>query len=463
METRGRRPSWRASLRTRLVVWFAAVLAVTLLVFAVFLHVIVRRTLWRELDLRLHAQVDNSRARLAPLWTIDGLTEPTFIDPFDDDGRWLEVWSPEGILLFRSPAAEARPVGLGMPSRPMVVSFTAPGLGHARALDATTDIIGLPVVMRVIESEERVRTELRDLVWWTAAGLGLCLGVAAWGGYRLARRALQPMERLVEQAASVTAERLVHQFEVAHTDDEVGVLATAFNDTMRRLNVSFEQARRFSADASHELRTPVTAIRTVGQVVLQAGADADVARYREAVGSIVEEAERLTSLLDTLLLLSRADAGRVEMRRAAVALDVLVRDVVTECEVLAEEKGQALTVDTVPASVDGDAGLLRLAITNLVDNAIRFTPSGGRIAVRVSTPAGAVRIDVQDTGPGIPAEHLPRLFDRFYRVDAGRARRVGGTGLGLSIVQWAIALHDGRVSVDSTPGVGSTFRIDVPM
>ncbi len=457
-----RRPSWRSSLRTRLVVWFASVLAITLLAFATFLHVVVRRTLWREFDIRLQSEVDNSRAHLAPFWTIDGLIEPTFIDPFDYDGRWLEVWSPEGDLLFRSPAAEEMPLGVGVPSRPALTSFVLSGRGHVRVLDERTDIIGLPVVMRVVLSEARVRADLRALTWWTIAGFGLCLAVAAWGGHRLARRALRPMERLVEQAASITADRLVHGLEVERADDEVGVLATAFNDTMSRLGVSFEQARRFSADASHELRTPVTAIRTVGQVALQAGPNAGVAQYRDAIGSMVEETERLTSLLDTLLLLSRADAGQIEMSRAPVALDALVQDVVAQCEVLAEEKGQTLTVDTVPVIVSGDAGLLRLAITNLIDNAIRFTPDGGRIAVRVAAPPEQASVEVQDSGPGIAPQHLSRLFDRFYRVDPVRSRPTGGTGLGLSIVQWAIALHDGHVRVDSTLGAGSTFRIEMP-
>lgn len=465
MEPWSIRPSWRRSLRTRLVGWVVACLAITLLAFAAFLFLLTRHGLWREFNLRVEHEAEIARSLLAPYWTIDGISEPDFINPLADaDPRWIEVWSLDGVRMFQSPAAELRPIeGVPAPQLPTVRSLRDKQGEHIRLLDQRTDIIGLPVIVRVLQSEEGVRAEIRLIASATGLGLVLCIVLAGWGSYHAMRRALQPMEDLVRQAASISADRLNHGLTVERTDDEIGVLAAAFNETMRRLNVSFEQARRFSADASHELRTPVTSIRTVGQVALQGGAGDEPARYRDAIGSMVEDAERLTRLLDTLLLLSRADAGQVEMDQRQVDLGALVDSVVVHCEVLADEKAQHLTSDTRAVTVSGDSGILRLALANLIDNAIRYTPERGRIDVTVSSSSEWATMAVRDSGPGISAEHHARLFDRFYRVDAGRSRELGGTGLGLSIARWAVALHGGRISVDSAPGAGSVFRIDLPL
>lgn len=463
MTDRPGRPSWRASLRTRLVLWFGAVLTATLFVFAVLLYASVRHGLWREFDLRLLHEAESDRGLLAPYWTIDGLSEPGFINPIGEgDSRWLEVWSPEGAVLFQSPAAEGRPfTSLPIPTGAAVRSFRSADGERLRALDAETDIIGLPVVLRAVQSEERVHGELRTIAWSMVAGFCLCVGLAVWGGHRIARRALRPMEHLVDEAAAITVDRLEHPLTIERADDEVGRLAAAFNETLLRLNVSFEQARRFSADASHELRTPVTTIRTVGQVALQQAGD-DPVRLRDALASIVEEGERLTRLLDTLLLLSRGDAGQVEMHRRAVDVAALVGEVATQCEVLAEEKAQALDLELQPAYLEADPGLLRIAIANVIDNAIRYTPARGRVVVRVEPVDGHVRVAVTDSGPGIAERHHARLFDRFYRVDRDRSRQSGGMGLGLSIAHWAVTLHGGRIIVESRPGEGSTFRIELP-
>jgi heavy metal sensor kinase len=348
------------------------------------------------------------------------------------------------------------------PAGPAVRSLRAPDGERLRALDVPTDIIGLPVVVRAVQSEERVHAELRTIAWSMVGGVCLFIAIAVWGGHRIARRALLPMERLVEEAAAITADRLGQPLTIERHDDEVGRLAAAFNETLRRLNVSFEQARRFSADASHELRTPVTTIRTVGQVALQAPDGEDRGRLRDALASVVEEAERLTRLLDTLLLLSRGDAGQVEMHRETVDLDVLVREIAAQCEVLAEERQQSMALDVRPARLQADPGLLRLAIANVMDNAIRYTPPHGRIAIAVTSTGAGAAIAIADSGPGIDPAHHARLFDRFYRVDRDRSRRSGGTGLGLSIAHWAVALHGGRVTVESSPGAGSTFRIELP-
>ena len=283
------------------------------------------------------------------------------------------------------------------------------------------------------------------------------MAAAGLGGYLLARRALSPIERMTERARSINAERLNDRLPVDNPNDELGRLATVFNETLTRLELSFEQMRRFTSDASHELRTPLTAIRSVGEVGLRSRRDE--AAYREIIGSMLEEVDRLANLVDRLLTLSRADTGGAKLAIDIVDLAELAQEIAGQLDVLAEEKRQSIHVrcDAVPPWI-GDRMVLRQALLNLVDNAIKYSPAGGEIEICVcQTPAGAV-IDVADTGPGIPAELQSRIFDRFYRVDKARSRENGGTGLGLSIAKWAVEVNGGQLTLENPKGIGSKFR-----
>jgi signal transduction histidine kinase len=249
---------------------------------------------------------------------------------------------------------------------------------------------------------------------------------------------------------------------VDNPNDELGRLATVFNQTLTRLELSFDQMRRFTSDASHELRTPLTALRSVGEIGLRG--KREPAAYREIIGSMLEEVDRLSLLVDRLLTLSRADMGESILARDRVNLAELAEEVTAQLDVLAEEKQQSLKVDIVGASsCIGDRMVLRQALLNLVDNAIKYSPAGGQITVRVSTSAeGTAVLDVSDSGPGIPAEQQQRVFDRFYRVDSSRSRENGGTGLGLSIARWAVEVNGGQLTLENSNGPGATFRITLP-
>jgi heavy metal sensor kinase len=308
-----------------------------------------------------------------------------------------------------------------------------------------------------------MRVYLRELLIVLLLGLPLAVAIAGFGGYFLARRALAPVDRMAVQARSITAERLKERLPVGNPDDELGRLATVFNQTLMRLESSFDQMRRFTADASHELRTPLTAMRSVGEIGLRGKRDAS--DYREIIGSMLEEVDRLSLLVDRLLTLSRADSGESMLSRERVDLCDLASEVTSQLEVLAEEKQQSLSVEaTGPSVCLGDPMVLRQALLNLVDNAIKYSPVGGRIVVRVSSgPNGVALLDVSDTGPGIPAEMRPRVFDRFYRADRSRSRENGGgTGLGLSIARWAVEVNGGQLTLESSEKQGSTFRITLP-
>jgi signal transduction histidine kinase len=220
--------------------------------------------------------------------------------------------------------------------------------------------------------------------------------------------------------------------------------------------------RRFTSDASHELRTPLTAIRSVGEVGLRGRRDESA--YREIIGSMLEEVDRLSQLVESLLTLSRADAGHTRLARRRVDLASLVEDTVTQLHVLAEEKGQRVTTDLHrPVWIDADAVLLRRAVVNVVDNAIKYAPPATAIDVTLSIVAQTAVLIVADQGPGIPPADLPHIFDRFYRVDLARSRQTAGVGLGLSIARWVVEAHDGQVTVESALGRGSAFRIVLPL
>jgi heavy metal sensor kinase len=308
--------------------------------------------------------------------------------------------------------------------------------------------------------EERLQQQLREILVVLVLGLPLIVGLAGVGGYVLARRALSPIDHLAGEARRITAERLHERLSVPNEHDEIGRLAAVINDTFARLESSFDQLRRFTADASHELRTPLSVIRGIGENALRETRTPP--EYKDAMGSMLEEVDRLTRLVDTLLKLSRGDAGTIRLAHDVLDLGDLTREVVSSLGILAEERQQRLQVDAADnVRVSADRLVLRDALTNLVDNAIKYGPLRSTIDVRVAADGNQATLTVTDAGPGIPAEHRERIFDRFYRVDEGRSRDMGGTGLGLAIAKWAVEANGGQISLE-TATTGSVFRITLP-
>jgi heavy metal sensor kinase len=308
--------------------------------------------------------------------------------------------------------------------------------------------------------EQRVEQQMGEILVVLVLGLPVIVVLAGVGGYVLARRALAPIDHLAGAARRITAERLHERLSVPNAHDEIGRLAAVINDTFARLESSFEQLRRFTADASHELRTPLSVIRGIGELGLR---ETRTAReYKDALGSMLEEVDRLTRLVDTLLQLSRGDAGSIRLSREGLDLGDLAREVASSLHVLAEERQQQLDVDAASnVRVLADRLVLRDAVTNLVDNAIKYSPNGSAIAIRVDGDQERATLSVTDRGAGIPPEHRARIFDRFYRIDEGRSREMGGTGLGLAIAKWAVEANGGTLTLDSS-AAGSVFTISVP-
>jgi heavy metal sensor kinase len=286
--------------------------------------------------------------------------------------------------------------------------------------------------------------------------------VAGAGGYLVATRSLAPLRWMAEQAHRITSSSLHKRLDVGDAAEELAVLSASFNELLARLDNSFETMRRFVADASHELRTPLSVIRGEADVAL--ARDRGAAEYRQSLGVILDESRRLSRLVEDLLNLARADSGHVRLERSEFYLNDLVAECCRSMRAPAEARGVALECQPASdTSFRGDEELLRRLVLNLLDNAIRYTPAGGKVTVALEANGAGARLRIADTGIGISETALPRVFDRFYRADEARSRQDGGFGLGLAIVQWIAESHGGAVEAASRPGAGSTFTVTLPI
>lgn len=462
---------WRShSLRVRLTIWYAGTMVIVLGVYVAIVYSFLRQDMIDALDEQLRR--DYAWASATVDYTAEGgfeWTDPEIV--VGDDAPWVQVWSRDGSqLLVSSAEARRRPIPasqeLATRADERVVALptdeatfrvlTGRGAFQTRR-GAAADV---PYVVQVARPDSAMWARLGELSSLLAFGLPLAVAAAAIGGYLVARRALAPIERMAERAQSITAERLSDRLPVHNAEDEMGRLATVFNETLGRLERSFDQMRRFTTDVSHELRTPLTSIRSVGEVGLRGG-HRDEASYRAMIGSMLEEADRLAGLVDRLLTLSRAESGQATLAREVVDLRALAEDVVSHLSVLAEEKGQRLTIEATEGALSAvaDRQVLRQALINLVDNAIKFSPAGGAVRIRIAGTAHDALFEVSDSGPGIADAARSRIFDRFYRSDDAPA---GGTGLGLSIAKGAVEANGGRLTLEQSSHGGSTFRIIMP-
>ena len=447
---------WRShSVRVRLTFWYVVAMVVVLGVYVGAVYAFVSRNASQAFNRQLR---QDFTLVYASLYIEDGmyrLTEPERIDP-DFPPPWVQVWRGDRtVVVLRNSEARARQVPESRSIPEGIVELDTIG-GRMRILTQRGAFSNSRVVIQVGRLEAPMRAELRDLALIFFLGLPVAVAVAGIGGYVLARRALAPIERMTDHARTITAERLHDRLPVDNPEDEMGRLAAVFNETLGRLERSFAQMRRFTADVSHQLRTPLTAIRSVGEVGLRGG-HRDEAAYRGIIGSMLEETDRLAALVDRLLTLSRAEMPAETLATESVNLVELAEDVAGHLGVLAEEKGQSLSVDATgtPTAVV-DRVVLRQALINLVDNAIKFTPQGGNVSIRVSGSDGRAILDVSDTGPGIPTDARERIFDRFYRGDEDAS---AGTGLGLSIAKGAVEANGGDLTLAHSNSDGTTFRI----
>lgn len=393
-------------------------------------------------------------------------SSPSTLEKGGYAASWFDVWAGPDRLMSHCPPGgmevtiPPRPVDAG--GEPTDIRNLAIGDGLAvRVLQKPTRIGGRDLTLRVFRDRSALEETLRQLVWTIALGVPVAILLAAAGGYFMAAHTLRPVVEMTEQARRIHSESLGRRLPNPNPHDEVGRLATVFNETLGRLENSFDSLRRFTADASHELRTPLTALRSVGEIALRE-AD-DVETLRDTIGSMLEEAQRLQDLTDTLLALARVENSRPIPALEKVSLGPLVGEVCDSLEVLASEKRQRLEIAAPDLTAPADPVLLRQAVMNLVHNAIRYSEPGTTIRVHTGIEDGAAYIEVADEGPGIAPEHQQRVFERFYRVDKARTRAEGGTGLGLALAALAVERIGGSIDLNSEVGKGSRFRIRLPL
>lgn len=449
------------TVRARLTLLHVAAMLTVLVVYAAAVYLLVRFNVSNALDERIRG--DFSWATSMAEQETDG-TLVWWDGDENFESPWLQVWNQKGQSVFRTTTAKRVPIPASeaLIRRPNSQIMTVPTpTDPFRILTDEVTISERPLVIQVGWSEAAMQQELRELFLVLVLGLPLSVAAAGLVGYWLARGALAPIDRMAERARSITAERLGERLPVENPRDELGKLASVFNKTLARLESSFEQMRRFTAHVSHELRTPLTAIRSVGEVGLREASDAE--SYRTVIGNMLEDADKLRGLVERLLLLSKGDTGQIKLSAESIDLCKLSRGVSNHLSVLAEEKDQSLTVNcSGSCRCVGDRLVLRQSLINLVDNAIKYTPAGGRIHVQVSERVEHVVLEVRDTGPGIPETLQHRIFDRFWRGESDQSRPSPGSGLGLALAKWAVEANYGELAYLNAAGGGSVFQITLP-
>ena len=452
-------------LRTKLTLWTSLMLAASLAAGFLWVHVGLRSVLEAKNDAFLERKAAELTAVVRDVHS--GGTEALEAEirrevaAYEAEGLVVVVRSPGSV--FASPSSEkslevSRCLASVSPGQsPETVSI--PGsIERYRAIRVGLRPPGssLELGLSLFETE----STLSQFDSRVAVGGLVFLGLAVLGGLFLSRQALRPVAQSIRTARRLDPANLSERLPRTGAGDELDELAGTINDLLDRLAAYHVQIIRFTADASHELRSPLGAMRAAVEVAL--GKPREAKEYRDVLSSLGEQCERLTALVNGLLLLARADAGEVDLKREPVDLPALVTDVVEMYEPLAEERGISLSAHASSlVSILGDASRLRQLVTNLVDNAIKFTGSGGSVTLRVERDEARAKLIVADSGDGIPQSHLPHVFERFYQ--ASSARSSGGSGLGLSICRWIVEAHGGDVEVESHPGSGTTFTVTLPL
>lgn len=462
-------PRW--SIRIRLTVWYSLVLLAGLGLFGTGIWVVVSRSLVASLDESL---VEQAKGVTTILHTESDPSEPHDLREelieyarATPGGNLIEVHDSRGQPILSSQALPADftagfTAGFTAATSKSVFAIKVVPSHHFRTFTSTTLVKGEPYWIRVATPLDAAKATLRRvkaLFVWTAP---VVLLLASLGGYWISRRALAPVDTITNAARSIGIGNLSQRLAVPSTGDELQRLSETWNDMLERLESAVKRLSQFTADASHELRTPIALIRTTAELSLRRERSPEI--YREALRQVVAESERTTRLVEDLLQLARADAGLPALPLERIELSPLVRDVCQQGQVLAEARQLQMSAEVPdqPVYVEANDPELRRLILLLLDNAVKYTPAGGRITVSLaSDPAGAT-VAVCDTGIGIPDSALPHVFERFYRADESRNRDDGGAGLGLSIAKWIADRHNARLEAESVFGQGSTFRIRFP-
>jgi heavy metal sensor kinase len=456
------------SFRTHISRIALIVILVLLTAFALLVYTGLTNLLYRHVDEELHALARQESQRVEFKTGALSATEDNDEHEMREAARITVILSPSGTLVWKGAAVVPRP--------PLdAAQLTVVGQGRVvydTIAESNTDLIrrvSYPVtdggtVQYILQTETSLRLvqDALQLLMLLLAGLTAAIAGVAWGGSRwLAHQALMPVEVLTATAEKISVPSLKTRMDLDAPYEEFSRLTRVFNAMLDRLHHVFEGQRRFVADAAHEMQTPLTVMKGTLEVALQKSRTVD--EYREALVTNLGQVERLSTLTRSLLTLAQFSGDRPPINLAPLALEPLVQGLVKELTVLAEDRKVQLILDMRPVPrVLGDEGRVTQLLVNLLDNALAHTSEGGTVHVRLSSVNDQVMIEVEDTGTGIAPEHLPHVFERFYRGDPSRQRESGGAGLGLAIVKELAEAHEGTVSVESALGKGTRFTVTLP-
>lgn len=453
------------SIRVKLTAWYIAVLLASLSIFGITAFLAMKKGIDRTVDENLEEQATSVEELIGrviqeePTRLAHELREHAELRTDED---FSQVCDQKGNWIYRSRLMSK--YNVPMPN----------SLGHS-AYDFQAGRLPLRIwieEMSAGENKYRIQVaapmddfyEALDRFKWIVLLFSpLLIVIASAGGYWLSRRALIPVDQITRAAQEINSSNLSKRLDVPRSGDELQRLSETLNSMLERLEDSFNRITQFTADASHELRTPLALMRTTTEVSLRTAET--VSDYRDAQKEVLEELEKTSSLVEKLMLLARADAGVETLQRGSVNLADSTKEACDDGQVLAQAK-QLTFQENISSStmiVDGDSHALHRLFLILIDNAVKYTPSGGSITVSLNRNGHSAVAEISDNGIGIAAQDLPYIFDRFYRADKARAREFGGVGLGLSIARWVAEAHGGSIEVQSSLGAGSIFRVRIPL
>lgn len=456
-------------IRVRLTVWYLVVFSVALAAFGTAVWMLVRQRLYSEIAGQLQARVaavEHYMVAQHPGMSEAGMSRE-LSEEYDaeNEGTWLQIADQDGRWLYRSaPMAAAFPSPLELPQKlPRNGKTWSAHVEHERlrVIEAAITVSGRQYTVETALPTNGVHHTLENLqavFFLLAPGFILIAGI---GSYYMSRRALATVDEITAMARSIHDRNLDSRLPALHTNDELQRLSDTLNEMLARIEGSFKRTRQFTADASHELRTPLSLIRTEAELALRKSRSEE--EYRVALTHILAESVRTSELIESLLTLARTDSGADVLQLRPIRLIEFLRQAAEEWKPMFA--GAQLRFEAVlPASevlARADEATLRRLLILLLDNARKYTPEGGSVILRAETSSAAVTVSVEDSGVGIEAQHLPRIFDRFYRVDKARSRSQGGAGLGLALAKWIAAQHGTAIAVESTPGKGSKFSFQL--
>jgi len=458
------------SIRFQLTAWYTAVLAVSLVLFGLSSWLTVRQVLFHAVDEELEDRVEgvlkfmeNQIGSLSIEEIRDEFKEHSVLGP---GGDLFQVCDAQGVWLYRSASLEDAEVPIARPS-----SLTKEGNRESRKvkeaivrfLSRPVTVLGKPYTVQVAALTGEIEEGLNGFRTALLFLIPVVLAVATAGGWWMSRRALAPVDEITASAQSIGERSLSQRLPVPPTDDELERLSRTLNQMLERIEGAFHRVTQFTADASHELRTPVALVRTTAELALRKRRSED--EYRQALSEILAESVRTTGLIENLLMLARADAGKSQLERTPVDVEALLLEAGEQARKLADRKDLRFRLEAFesPPRVVGDVAALRRLLLILLDNAIKYTPPGGSVSMSARVAGARLHIDVTDTGVGIDGEDLPHIFERFYRADKSRSRDLGGSGLGLALAKWIADAHQAKIAVESVVDRGSTFRVDLPV